>query len=166
MTLLLSSGGVFVICKVEQCLAQRQMAEAINEGKASFLTIKLSVTDFEKNKVNNHEIIVGGKMYDIRHVSICHDIVELVVAHDVKEENILNKLTNTIQKSEKKNSSLPADFVKLLSVIYISPSSETWFADLRQPVKRFITKNESVLYRTGETPSPPPKFVSTFSFIA
>lgn len=68
------------------------MQQTLENGHARFQKITLSRTDYEKGKINGHEICLSGKIYDIKTMSIHGDSVELLAINDTDEENILEKI--------------------------------------------------------------------------
>lgn len=122
--LLLQAGGVIFFYQGKQFFLWREMRELIHEANAPVQHMTLSVSDYHKYKVNNSEISVEGKMYDVRSVKITNGTVELVVIHDSEEEKILEAIAKRVRRNDPHNN-VPDPLIELITSAYILPVN-TW----------------------------------------
>ncbi|HZV67939.1 MAG TPA: hypothetical protein VFG10_00255 [Saprospiraceae bacterium] len=129
----------------------------MDDEETPFEQITLSLPDYLKDKINNHEISIEGKMYDIKSVSISGDKVTLLVINDPHEENILKKLKEVLTGRKQSKSNRPHQLRPIHTLKYLSPEPEhnisfTFCSTiiLSLPVPGFVTNDR-------EIPTPPPR---------
>jgi hypothetical protein len=82
--------------------------------------IKLSTAQYKKAKVDEHEVKVNGKMYDIARVQVESDSVFVYGVHDKAEDNLLAFL-DKILSLPLKDKSAPHQVLKFTSLTFIVP---------------------------------------------
>jgi hypothetical protein len=82
--------------------------------------IKLSTADYKKAKVDEHEVKVDGKMYDIARIQVQADSVFVYGVHDKAEDSLLAFL-DKILSLPLKDESAPNQVLKFTSLIFIVP---------------------------------------------
>ena len=135
------------------------MLEAMEEKQTGFLKLTLTVSEFQKSKINSHEISYKGKMYDFKPVAISDDTVELLVINDTKEETILEKINELADNTSSHKGELPSQLIKLLTLTYICPTFDNRFIFQELEGNNFLPICESILSIAKEIPSPPPESV-------
>ena len=152
----MQTGGLWLIYKTEQYCVQNEMEESLNSKETIFQKLSLSLNDFQKDKINDHEISINGKMFDIKSISVKGNKVELLALNDSKEESIIENINKSGNNGDQQNQELPTRLFKLLALFYISPSTDHNFL--------FYKKQQNILqslceifisYKSGVS-SPPP----------
>jgi hypothetical protein len=118
--------------------------------------LKLSPTAFKEAKVDEHEIKVNGKMYDISRIEKAGDTLLVYCLHDEAEDNLLAFL-NKILSLPLKDKNAPSQVLKFTSLTFILPSTPNF-----HPLPG-IQSSTNTLYKVGistfvpSLDSPPPK---------
>ena len=159
LILLLQTGGMVLIFKVQQCIAHFEMKHAISNNATSSQTFSLSLSDF-KNKINENEFLIDGKLYDVISFSITGNNVQLVVINDKKEEDILEKIKG-FTAGISKHSKLPTQLVQLLALTYILPNYSSKSVLQQIPEQKYVLLCVNVFSVPSEVSSPPPKLIKT-----
>jgi len=138
------------------------MKERMNHDETKFETMILSIDDYQRSIVDQHEIKVGGEMYDVKSVRYVQDKVELTVIHDKHEGNIIKKIKYALESNSDNPSTLPIKSIKLISLQYLLPSE---YVKLRINLFPTIVRNfhndvYSLTAISLEVISPPPQIVS------
>ncbi|MFS8081928.1 MAG: hypothetical protein ACMG51_00640 [Ginsengibacter sp.] len=154
--LLLQSGGLVLIYKVQQCMVQNEMKSVLNNHETRFQPLTISLSVYKKNIFGN-EIVIDGKLYDVNSIAISGNTVHLQVINDTKEESILEKIKDLISGTTKHNR-LPIRLVQLLSLNYILPHSHYDSALQQISQQNFLPLSTNILSLTKDVSSPPPKF--------
>ena len=137
-------------------MVQLEMKTALTNNATRYQTISLSLTDF-KEKINENEILIDGRLYDVNSFSIKGNTVQLLVISDEKEENILEKIKE-LTTNTTKHSSFPEQMLQLLTLTYILPDSTHKFGLQQISQQKYTQLCANVFSVTGEVSSPPPKF--------
>jgi hypothetical protein len=156
--LLLQSGGVFVFYGLKQYYVKQEMRERIVSTKMGMQKITLSVSEFQTCKINETEISMNGKMYDVKSVSISGNKVSLEVFNDMEEDEIIEKINLSINNS-KQNKNQPDQIVQLLTSVYLHPSFQLSFTNKGFHEITFRTDIDLIHSRELEISSPPPRLV-------
>lgn len=157
--LLLQAGGIFLIYKTQQIYVQQEMQQALNSEKTQFQKIILSFSDYQKNKINAHEISVKGKMYDVKSITVYSDSLELLVINDSKEKTILEKIKELTALNNGQNYNLPNQLQKLLSLSYLSPNTYSIFFICSLTEHVFLSPALTFISSDLDVSTPPPEFV-------
>jgi hypothetical protein len=149
--------GFYIYFFVQLKQVREEMRAQLKQMPADKLElIKLSISDFEKAKVEEHEIKVSGKMYDISRIEKVGDTLFVYCLHDEAEDNLLAFL-DKILTVPLKDKSAPSQVLKFTSLTFILPASPNV-----QPVLS-IQSLPATLYKVGTSTfvlsldSPPPK---------
>lgn len=157
--LLLQTGGILLIYKTQQCYVWYEMQHTLNDSNTRFQKLELSLSDFQKSKINSDEIFFQGKMYDVKSVQVSGNIVNLLVINDKDEDSILKKIDNFLNTTQKDNSKLPYQLQQLLSLNYLSPYSVNFFFIPSLSITTFHSLNLNLISNDSDTSSPPPESV-------
>ena len=130
------------------------MQEKISSSSSAFENITLPLSQYQKSIVGHNEIVVNGKRYDIKSISIIDEMVSITAIHDTEEENVITLIGKTLNSNKEK---VPSCFLKLMSLIYVPSSVDNKFSSTEDkvPVSIFIAKG--ILSPQTEILSPPPQ---------
>jgi hypothetical protein len=157
--LLGQSGGLMLLYKMQQWVVQFEMQKTMENNETEFQKLTLTISDFEKSKINEHEISYKGKMYDFKSAVFTGDSVELLVINDTEEEGILGEIEKFTENINKQNSEFPNHLIKLLSLVYVCPEPGNKFFFECSNENTFVPFGEEFSSPVIERASPPPKLV-------
>jgi len=118
--------------------------------------IKLSFTEYQKAKIEEHEIRVEGKMYDIARVEEKNGVILVYCLHDKAEDNLLAFLDKilTLPLKDKK---APPQLIKFVSLSFIVPQAFAWKEGAERLFKSFTYYHLYVSAFFPTLHSPPPR---------
>ena len=116
----MQSGGLLLFYHLHQYVIRMEMHELIKDDHTAFEKLFISLSEFQKSKINDSEIFLDGKMYDIKSVSIVGNKVSLLAINDTEEKNIIDKIKKLIMNEGSKED-IPYPVVKFLYLSYIPP---------------------------------------------
>ena len=117
----LQTGGVLVIYKMHQSLARGEMHTILNCNDTQYEKLTLSMVDYQKAKIDANEILIQGKLYDIKSIILIGGNANLLIIHDSLEEKILKKIKDFITGNHQSNKKLPYQLLKFLSMKFLPP---------------------------------------------
>ena len=155
----MQSGGLLLFYQVQQYFVQYRMQQALNCNTSRFQKLTLTLDDFQNSKINNNEISLNGKMYDIKSIKTSDDTVELIVLNDTEEESIIEIIKRIVGNENQQNRVLPNKLIQLLSLIYLSTTSQNNL--LLDGIQQIIFQSfcETIVSHKTEIFSPPPELV-------
>ena len=155
--ILLQSCGMILFFQIQRNIIQNKMQISLINPGSKFENLKLSLSNFNNNKINSHEIMYNGTMYDIKSIKISGDNVLLTVLTDYDESGLVQKIKNYFGIDNKHDSKIPEKLTKLFSLIYIIPSIN--FTVLLSNVNQnlFFSFSESIVNNFSDILIPPPK---------
>ena len=156
LTFFMLSGGFLLVYKIQQDFVQKEMHNVLNNKLKDSEKLTLSYSDYQNNKIDSHEILVQGKLYDIRSVIRTGNIVELQVINDSREEKILDNIKDLVNNSSNSKNHLPDHLLKWLNLLYISPVSVNSLFVRYSPFC-FRSFCEFIISHKTDICSPPPK---------
>jgi hypothetical protein len=122
--------------------------------------LELTETEYEEARVNDREVKLNGKMYDIGRMQREPGKVILYAEHDVAEDDLLafvEAIWNNLQQDQKP---MPSFVTHMFTVIYLLPyplkiveRSGEWMTPYPCPAKQY---SSYILIKAG----PPPRVVS------
>ena len=133
------------------------MKLVVNNNETSFKKLILSRDEYQKSRLNSHEISYKGNMYDVKSVNIKGDIAELLVINDIKEKFLLREIKDFLHKSNQSKKELPDQLQKFLSINYISADKERIIYIPSFSSGIFHHLNQEILPDHSEIFFPPPK---------
>ena len=119
--------------------------------------ISISLKEYATNKINDKEIFIKGKLYDIKSVNFSKGVAELLVVNDTKEEKILENIKKLAESNHQHGKNLPYHFLNLTALYYIyseSPGTSLLLIFLRTLFQSYC---ESITSHYPGIQSPPPK---------
>lgn len=149
-------GGMLLFYKLQQGYRKLEMEEMVMRHDSRFQAMHLSVQDFHRFKVDDHELCIDGELYDIKSQVVCNDSLKLVVIRDKDEENILKRIFSITHQTHVPDRDFTSQLKQLLSLSYISPERATcYFIPSRDAIAfQFILSNP--VSEFIEISSPPP----------
>lgn len=134
-----------------------EMREALKFSPEHELEVlELSHAGYKNAKVDDHEVRVKGKMYDIARIKVLKDSVVIFCVHDEKEDDLLAFVAEIISKPLNTKDSMPGVIIQFLSLMFITPCNEIQLQALASEqglTDYLISSSEIFLFRI----SPPPR---------
>jgi hypothetical protein len=155
--LLLQTGGMLLVYKIQQFYVQYEMRLLVNDSHTSFEKLLLSTADYQKSRINSHEISFQGNMYDVKSVKITGDIAELLVINDKKEKSLVKNIQDFLTKTNQQKKELPEQLQKFLSLNYLPADQDLTIVIPILSSNIFHAPKGNIFSDLSETPSPPPK---------
>lgn len=156
LVFLLNGAGFYVYYIIQLQQIRKEMREALKLIPDHDLEIlKLTKKQFLQARVEDHEVRVNGKMYDIARVKLQGETVLVYCLHDEMEDNLLAFLNEIVGKPLKDKT--PRPVLQFISLSYVLPSA---FVDIFEGLD---TATNNILYcfslQTFVTApsSPPPR---------
>ena len=155
--LILQSGGMLFIYKLQQSGIQFEMASLLKSSNAAFEKMIIPLQEYEKCRLNSGEILWGGNMYDVKSVSISAGKAELLVVNDKKEKNILTAIKHFINITEQPLRKNPDQLRQLLRLSYILPDKDKIFLISFFSIHNFHPVDLNITSLASDISSPPPR---------
>lgn len=86
-----------------QLNVKHQISEVLKNPETKFDKITLSHEEYRKVRLDNREINLEGKLFDIKEITFFEDRVELLAYHDTKEEGLISLVENFFSPENSKN---------------------------------------------------------------
>ena len=123
--LLIQVSGCYVYFIARLTAIRIEMREQLNHLPDDQLTLlTLTTAEYHKAKVDDHEVKVNGKMYDIARVIFYKDKVLVYAIHDEAEDNLLSFLGEIVKRSTNDKKPVPSQLVQLLTLIFIPTENQ------------------------------------------
>ena len=144
---------IFYSLSIYQKVVQHQMEEKMEQTCLQTIVVKNGT--FEWIKIGK-EILVNGKMFDVKSYSDKGDEIVFQGLYDDDEKKILNEINDLV--NNKKNSSLPTvDFLKIILMPSVVETSEDYIKKLFDSnMQVFFSYSESAVHQTSPIFIPPP----------
>jgi hypothetical protein len=121
--LFLQSGGMLMFYKMEQQIQQYRMERILENEKTHLQNFTLSMNEFLSSRLSGKEILIKGRMYDLKSYSFHGNTVKIVAMHDKAEERILSAIKIALKTENHHDSGMLVRIVKLISLDYTFPSA-------------------------------------------
>ncbi len=156
--LLLQGVGWFIAWKIAEADAKLVAFHTMNSKGSQMFVFRLSLFDFEKQRIDEREIRINGGLYDIKSCTALKDSVELLVYHDKHEEQLLRYLSKWMGQTP---GSQPEPYAQLLGKwlqsVFVVPAAlllPHWEQPSRQD--HFIITSRPLIFAAAPH-APPPK---------
>ena len=117
---------LYYVAKLQQI--RSEMREALKSLPESELNVlKMSMAQFLEATVDEHEIKVKGRMYDIARIVISKNSVTVYGKHDEKEDNLIALLDHFITAPLKEKDVSHSAATSLLLLTFIEPARLSLF---------------------------------------
>jgi hypothetical protein len=156
LILVVNASGFYVYYIIQLHRIHIEMRKALQLRPDNELEVLvLTQREFEDARVEEHEVKVHGKMYDIARIKSEGDKVKIYCLHDEKEDDLLAFVDELVSRPIDKTSSITTSAFQFLSLIFIIPDDET------SPLRISSTTQNEAGYFFNLTefisvPSPPP----------
>jgi hypothetical protein len=144
---------------MQQYAVKFAMQQELNDEETRFEHLTISRSEYIKSQVEENEICLQGKMYDIKSLSFTNDSVKLLAIHDTDEEDIIKKIKEFFATSQSQKDKIPAFLIQLHLLAYVLPSGiiDLLVADL--PVTKKHSYSENIITRISDIFLPPPECI-------
>lgn len=106
---------------VRQAQIHQEMRQEIASLPADeFEIFELSIEEYQKIKVNNHEVKIDGKMYDHSAPKLENGKIILYAKHDQAEDNLISFLSEVVNIASHDNKPAPSTLMSYLTLQFIS----------------------------------------------
>jgi hypothetical protein len=154
---LFNFAGIYFYFGVRIFTIKQEMRAALKNKPDSELTrLELPVAEFERSRVDEHEVKVNGKMFDIARIQFAGDRVIIFCLHDEAEDNLLSFLDAVSSRAHNDKHPVPGTIVQFLSLTFLV----TYFTFDASTVDYSFAEthyNESMNSLPIEVISPPPR---------
>lgn len=155
--LVLQSGGMLVVFNMQQRFIQFEMAQRLESSNGPFEKLLLTVSEFEKSRIDAKEIRLNGRMYDIKSVTVTADSVEIYAIHDLEEEDIMEKIKQLVKNTCSPHVKIPPHLQQLISLVYLPSHLHLQLTTSLTGIHVFhLAAMNTLLFEPG-IPSPPPR---------
>jgi hypothetical protein len=121
--LLMQVGGCYIYFVGRLAAIRTEMREQLKHLPEEQLTrFQFTPEEFVKARVEDHEIKVAGKMYDIARVTEKADRIIVLALHDEAEDNLLAFLSEMVSRSANDKKPVPVEVEQLLTLSFLSES--------------------------------------------
>lgn len=108
-------------------------------------------------QVDNHEVKVNGKMYDIARVVQRGDQIMVYAIHDEAEDNLHSFLEEMVNRSENDNKPIPTQLSQLLTLTFFLQVAPKPFGIEYQIIHHATVYSEIQYFITRSILTPPPR---------
>jgi hypothetical protein len=149
--------GVYLYFGVRLFQIRTEMRAALKDLPQEKLE-KFSMSQQEFNNVlmDEHEIKVDGRMYDIARVEQDHQLIIVYALHDEAEDNLLSFLDEIAKRPLQDKKSPPSQILQFIALTFLPPS-KTALSHREGKILELNTKyafNHSSIARSIESPPP------------
>lgn len=155
--LAIQAEGALVIHQVRQCMIQYKVRRGIRHNEFVLEVLTLTADGYARSKRPKNEVMVEGKLYDVKSVSINGDVVTLEVVHDKAEEGVLKKIKDFFTPGKDSTGKIPKHVQQLLSAKYVPPMRQIFNEFVFQSATHIYFLHAIGLTIVRDIPSPPPR---------
>jgi len=147
--------GHLAVFKLKQILIFIEMDNNEGEKKETFVVDPL----FYKSNLRRHgkEIVIHGKMYDIKSTKHKGGKIIITAIHDIKEESLFQRLSNYLSASDD-DKQASKSLSRLFKLDFFSPQSQVCFYNFSTYIL-YPDLIESTLSGFREFTTPPPQYI-------
>lgn len=150
--------GVYVYFVVKLSAIHREMKAQLQFLPEDQLERwQITRSEYESFKVDDHEISIAGKMYDIARVEQKGDSVIVFALHDEAEDNLLSFLDEVAVRSSKDTARAPSQVVQFTSLIFLMPMTAVLQKTSLTVIPSVTAYQFTTITFKAEHESPPPK---------
>ena len=148
--------GFYIYFAVQLKQVRQEMRSQLrNLPTEELKLLTLTPEEFQKARVEEHEVKVDGKMYDIARVEKRDNVILVYCLHDAAEDNLLAFL-NKILTLPLKDSHIPSGILHFYSLNYL-PAHWSFIVPEVIPTTPFTAYTEMISQYNAVIISPPPK---------
>jgi hypothetical protein len=154
---LLNIAGTYVYFLLRLQEIKAEMREALKSKPTQELDVlELTVAEFQSARVDEHEIKVNGKMYDLARVEKKGDCLLVYCLHDEAEDNLLTLLDSILKNASKDKKPVPGSALAQL-LLSIPSYSSLRFSPAVTEVERNTPYRNSCSVAIRAILAPPPR---------
>lgn len=154
--LLIQVGGCYIYFVGRLAAIRTEMREQLKYLPEEQLTrFQFTEAEFKKARVEDHEIKVDGKMYDIARIAEQGNSIIVLALHDEAEDNLLAFLTEMVSRSANDKKPIPIQVEQLLALSFLPASGislQNGFSEINHTTPYF--KVCASVFFTQELPPP------------
>ncbi len=124
--------------------------------KEKLEVFSMNQQEFKDVLVDEHEIKVEGRMYDIARIESDHQRVIVYAVHDEAEDNLLSFLDEIAKRPLQDKKSPPSQILQFIALTFLPPANTTLsnLDGISLEVNTTYSFNHSDITRTIESPPP------------
>lgn len=145
---------MLLIYKTQEIAIQWHMAEVLESTEACFEELSLSDDEYHKALIDKDELLISGKVYDIKSLHKSGERVVITAMEDKEEESVLRNIRKVVNSNGSKN--IPDELLSLLTITYILPSTHSLSFCLLSLSQNFGASEDLLLYYAVGIIVPPP----------
>lgn len=135
---------------------RKEMKALLNRLPESELEkIEVSAKAFQSIDINEGEIELNGKMYDIARIEKHDDQYVLFALHDEHEDNLLSLLDEMIKRSGNDKKPVPSQIFQFLSLVFL-PVENHFVFGVAESDSGFTTYLNLYSFSESSNSTPPP----------
>jgi hypothetical protein len=163
--MLVNGAGFYMYYAIQLQQIRTEMREALKVAPIDSLQVLILTTEqYKTSKVDEHEVRVNGKMYDIARIKLIQNKVHVYCIHDKDEDNLIVFLSEIISKPLKDKNNIPQPILKFLALSYLLPENVDVLLYVTEPVLNYATYRFTEITFQNRIKSPPPRVVKMFHF--
>lgn len=155
LILLTLPGFLIVHYQLMQLHAQHQMEEKLEKKHIQIVHIPVNEIQWHKK---NKEIIIDGKLFDIKSITLLNGVAECQGLFDEKETEI-KEMINQLQQQQEKDNPLNSRTAEFFSLVFFKEDRLPYSLPccLFHPSVYNSCDNYPLIYSNLSIPTPPPK---------
>lgn len=149
--------GIAFIFQILQWTVKIEMHEELEKIKLSNQKLKISLTEYNRYKINSFELYYNDCYYDFIVDTITNDSIQLLVIRDSEENEIFNIIKEQTNDQNNSDKGIPKTLIKIFSLWCICTDLQE---EYMEPTPKLIKYAELRSYypsESAENLSPPPK---------
>ena len=156
--LVLQTGGIIFVLQIQQVLNGINISKLLEEDNSHFTEIQISKNDFEKSKIDDDEFYFRKELYDIKSIIKKGNDYKIIAIRDSEETNILERFKKIFDGNKNQNNKTPDALVKLLSLVFVLPKSESaiFYKITNEKICSYTIEN--TIDKILAVPTPPPLY--------
>lgn len=157
---ILQSGGMLTCYSVQQEMIREEMREEMKRAETELETIVLSPEEFQKSRLDAHEISVDGKMYDVQSVEVKNGMMVIRALNDRKEESLIGAIKKLIHHSRDHKGRIGSGLTQLSFLTYLAADQMFLHPHSRAVLIKLCIGNEAEPEAPlKDDPGPPPELI-------
>jgi hypothetical protein len=157
MIMLFNGAGFYMYYAVELHRIKNEMHTALLERPDKELQLlKMTRGQFEDALIEENEIRVEGKTYDVARLKKAGDSLYVYGMHDQAEDDLFTTISKLVADPLKNQNNTPQPVIKFMSLIFLIPANETLFKPLKALDENNIPEDFSMNSLTLPVECPPP----------
>ncbi len=117
--------------------------------------ITLSNDTFQKINIDENEVELNGKMYDIARIESKGNKYVIYALHDNHEDGLLSFLDEVVKRSNNDKKPMPSQLLQFISLVFIPPSNNFYFPPILTEKHFCLYSNSYSSFHSAIEPPPP-----------